>query len=53
MRALVLFIQVLDLVFQIEGEPQFEVTNPHPLTGQPVRILPVAYLAHFTQEGKF
>ena len=40
-------------VLVTSGVPRFEVTTPHPLSGDPIRILPEAYLAHFTQEGKF
>ena len=40
-------------VMVTSGVPRFEVTTPHPLSGDPIRILPEAYLAHFTQEGKF
>ena len=32
----------------VRGKPRFEVTTPHPLSGDPIQILPEAYLAHFT-----
>ena len=36
----------------MRGKPRFEVTTPHPLSGDPIQNLPQAYLDHFTQEGK-